>query len=204
MPQKIGGDDAARAVALLGWGGPFSQRLVGSGQGRRSRDRRYRRLCRNSDFGWRSISPLVPVPTPTASRVRHFCCCLPSLITGSRGTAGMAPMGAGSAGSACFVAITCAPIAMQSFATAHTLWDYWLAFCWLSWGVLWFLFYLLLAAGRRELTRFTGASVHLEGHLHRVDPRLSAADRRHARRTGPAALMPRAREVCRTRCDGAN
>src|SRR5271154_6787914 len=26
-----------------------------------------------------------------------------------------------------FVAITCAPIAMQNFATSHTLWDYWLA-----------------------------------------------------------------------------
>ena len=38
-----------------------------------------------------------------------------------------------------FVAITCAPIAIQSFVTAHTLWDYWLAFSWLSWGVLWFL-----------------------------------------------------------------
>src|SRR6201988_2583201 len=35
-----------------------------------------------------------------------------------------------------FVAITCAPIALQSFVAAHTLWDYWLAISWLSWGVL--------------------------------------------------------------------
>jgi putative amide transporter protein len=62
-----------------------------------------------------------------------------------------------------FVAITCAPIAIQSFLTAHTVWDYWLAFCWLSWGVLWFLFYLLLAAGRTELTKFTGTLCTLQG-----------------------------------------
>ena len=62
-----------------------------------------------------------------------------------------------------FVAITCAPISIESLATAHTLWDYWLAICRISWGVLWFLFYLLLAAGRKELTRFTGALCTLEG-----------------------------------------
>src|ERR1700730_2782259 len=49
-----------------------------------------------------------------------------------------------------FVAITCAPISLQSFATAHTTWDYWLAFSLLSWGVLLFFFYLLLAVRRKE------------------------------------------------------
>ena len=59
-----------------------------------------------------------------------------------------------------FVAITCAPIAIQSFATAHTLWDYWLAFSWLSWGVLWFLFYLLLAAGQKGIDQIHRHAVH--------------------------------------------
>ena len=35
--------------------------------------------------------------------------------------------------------------------------------CGVSWGVLWFLFYLLLAAGRKELTKFTGTLCTLEG-----------------------------------------
>lgn len=62
-----------------------------------------------------------------------------------------------------FVAITCAPISLQSLTTAKTLWDYWLGICWVSWGVLWLCFYLLLAAGRKELTRFTGTLCTLEG-----------------------------------------
>lgn len=62
-----------------------------------------------------------------------------------------------------FVAITCAPISLQTFATAHTLWDYWLAICWVSWGILWFLFYLLLAVGRKDLTKLTGTLCTLEG-----------------------------------------
>ena len=62
-----------------------------------------------------------------------------------------------------FVAITCAPIALQTFYGAHTLWDYWLAISWVSWGVLWFLFYLVLAAGRTDLTRATGMLCTAEG-----------------------------------------
>lgn len=59
-----------------------------------------------------------------------------------------------------FVAITCA---LQGFYTAHTLWDYWFAICWVSWGVLWLLFYLLLAAGRTDLTRATGILCTAQG-----------------------------------------
>jgi hypothetical protein len=62
-----------------------------------------------------------------------------------------------------FVAITTVPVFIQGFATAHTTWDVWLAFCWLSWGVLWFLFYLILALGWTRLTLFTGALCALEG-----------------------------------------
>ncbi len=62
-----------------------------------------------------------------------------------------------------FVAITTIPVFLQGFATAHTTWDYWFSICWLSWGILWFLFFLVLAMGRRELTRFTGAFCALQG-----------------------------------------
>ena len=62
-----------------------------------------------------------------------------------------------------FVAITCVPVFLQGFATAHTTLDYWLAICWLSWGVLWFLFFLILALGMQSLTKFTGALCALEG-----------------------------------------
>jgi hypothetical protein len=62
-----------------------------------------------------------------------------------------------------FVAVTCVPIFLQGFATASNPWDYWLAFNWVSWGILWFLFYLILALGRSELTKGTGFLCMLEG-----------------------------------------
>jgi hypothetical protein len=62
-----------------------------------------------------------------------------------------------------FVAITTIPVFLQTFAGAQTAWDIWFGICWLSWGVLWFLFYLILAQGRTELTRFTGAFCALQG-----------------------------------------
>src|ERR1700692_2556003 len=62
-----------------------------------------------------------------------------------------------------FVAITCAPISLETLMTAKTLWDYWLGICWVSWGVLWLCFYLLRAGGRKELTKFTGTLCTLEG-----------------------------------------
>jgi hypothetical protein len=62
-----------------------------------------------------------------------------------------------------FVALTCAPIAIQGFHAAKNTWDYWLAVNWVSWGVLWFLFYLILAQGRDQLTKRTGLLCMLEG-----------------------------------------
>lgn len=62
-----------------------------------------------------------------------------------------------------FVAITTVPVFIQGFATAQTVWDSWFAFCWLSWGVLWFLFFLILALGRTKLTPMTGALCALQG-----------------------------------------
>jgi hypothetical protein len=62
-----------------------------------------------------------------------------------------------------FVALTCVPISIQGFDTARNTWDYWLAIDWVSWGVLWFLFYLILAQGRAQLTKGTGYLCMLQG-----------------------------------------
>jgi putative amide transporter protein len=62
-----------------------------------------------------------------------------------------------------FVAITTIPVFVETFATAHSTWDVWFGICWLSWGVLWFLFFLILAQGRTNLTRVTGALCALQG-----------------------------------------
>jgi hypothetical protein len=62
-----------------------------------------------------------------------------------------------------FVAITTVPVFLETFASAHSTWDIWFGICWLSWGVLWFLFFLILAQGRTQLTRVTGALCALQG-----------------------------------------
>ena len=62
-----------------------------------------------------------------------------------------------------FVAITTIPVFLQTFATATGVWDIWFGVCWLSWGVLWFLFFLILALGWTRLTPVTGAICALQG-----------------------------------------
>lgn len=62
-----------------------------------------------------------------------------------------------------FVAVTTVPVCLQTLATASGVWDVWLAFSWLSWGVLWFLFFLILALGWTRLTWATGVLCALEG-----------------------------------------
>lgn len=62
-----------------------------------------------------------------------------------------------------FVAITTIPVFVQTFATARAPWDVWFGICWLSWGVLWFLFYLILAQGYTNLTKATGILCALQG-----------------------------------------
>jgi len=62
-----------------------------------------------------------------------------------------------------FVAITTVPVFLETFASAQSAWDIWFGICWLSWGVLWFLFFLILAQGRTQLTRVTGALCALQG-----------------------------------------
>jgi putative amide transporter protein len=63
-----------------------------------------------------------------------------------------------------FVAITCAPITVETLLTSHgAFWPIWLGICWASWGILWFLFYLLLVQKRQELARITGLLCTAEG-----------------------------------------
>ena len=62
-----------------------------------------------------------------------------------------------------FVAITCVPVFLETLANAHSVWDVWLGISWASWGVLWFLFFLILALGRTNLTRVTGVLCSLQG-----------------------------------------
>ena len=43
-----------------------------------------------------------------------------------------------------FVAITAIPVTIDSFAGATSTWGLWFAWCWVGWGVLWFLYFVLL------------------------------------------------------------
>ncbi|MFV0359396.1 AmiS/UreI family transporter [Tropicimonas sp.] len=47
-----------------------------------------------------------------------------------------------------FVAITTVPVFLRAIAAAASLSEIWLALNWLVWGILWFMYYLLLARGR--------------------------------------------------------
>lgn len=47
-----------------------------------------------------------------------------------------------------FVAVTAIPVTLRAFAEAASGTELWLAGNWLVWGVLWFLYFLLLALGR--------------------------------------------------------
>jgi len=62
-----------------------------------------------------------------------------------------------------FVAITTVPVFIDTFVHARTTWDFWLGVNWVSWGILWFLFFLILAQGRTKLTPVTGAFCALQG-----------------------------------------
>jgi putative amide transporter protein len=52
-----------------------------------------------------------------------------------------------------FVAVTAVPTAISLFAAGGPIW---LALNWSAWAVLWFVYWLLLALGMGQLTRFSG------------------------------------------------
>lgn len=61
-----------------------------------------------------------------------------------------------------FVAITAVPVALQTFAAAQTTWDFWFAWCWAAWAVLWLLFFILLV-GKKPIAKMVGAVTVLQG-----------------------------------------
>ena len=63
-----------------------------------------------------------------------------------------------------FVAITAVPVTLQTLGSATTTWGYWFGLSWGAWGVLWFLFFLLLVL-KRPIARFVGAVTVAEGVL---------------------------------------
>lgn len=62
-----------------------------------------------------------------------------------------------------FVGVTVIPISFTAFNEAVSFWDFWFAVSWLSWSVLWLLFWALLALKRAEVARFTGVVCALQG-----------------------------------------
>ena len=61
-----------------------------------------------------------------------------------------------------FVAITAVPVTIQTFAAATTTWGYWFAWCWLGWGVLWFLYFVLLVL-QKSNAKFVGVVTFVLG-----------------------------------------
>lgn len=62
-----------------------------------------------------------------------------------------------------FVGVTVIPIFLDSFATATSVWNVWFAICWLSWSVLWLMFWALLALKREGITKVTGMVCAAQG-----------------------------------------
>ena len=61
-----------------------------------------------------------------------------------------------------FVAITAVPVTIQAFGAATTTWGYWFAWCWVGWGVLWFLYFVLLVL-QKSNAKFVGAVTFVVG-----------------------------------------
>lgn len=63
-----------------------------------------------------------------------------------------------------FVAISAMPIGIwQLFTSGGMLWPTWLAINWISWAVLWFLFWVLLALQKEKIGRFVGWLTLIQG-----------------------------------------
>lgn len=61
-----------------------------------------------------------------------------------------------------FVAITAVPVTIQTLAAANTVWGTWFGLSWAAWGVLWFLFFLLLVV-KKPIAKLVGAVTVAEG-----------------------------------------
>lgn len=63
-----------------------------------------------------------------------------------------------------FVAVTAVPVTIQTFASANSTLGTWSALSWAAWGVLWFMFFLLLTM-KKPIAKLTGAVCFAEGVL---------------------------------------
>lgn len=61
-----------------------------------------------------------------------------------------------------FVGITVIPVAIDTFAAASTTWDVWFGVCWVSWSILWLMFWLLLSLNR-PIAKVTGVVCAAQG-----------------------------------------
>jgi hypothetical protein len=63
-----------------------------------------------------------------------------------------------------FVAITAIPVTIQTLQGAQSTWDVWFGLSWGAWGILWFMFFLLLVL-KKPIGKLTGAVTVLQGIL---------------------------------------
>ena len=63
-----------------------------------------------------------------------------------------------------FVAVTAVPVTLQTLGGAKSTWDVWFGWSWAAWGVLWFLFFLLLV-GKKPIAKLAGIVAVAEGVL---------------------------------------
>jgi hypothetical protein len=63
-----------------------------------------------------------------------------------------------------FVAITAIPVTIQTLQGAQSTWDWWFGLSWGAWGILWFMFFLLLVL-KKPIAKLTGAVTVLQGIL---------------------------------------
>jgi len=61
-----------------------------------------------------------------------------------------------------FVAITAIPVTIQTLQGAGSTWDVWFGLSWGAWGILWFMFFLLLVL-KKPIGKLTGAVTVLQG-----------------------------------------
>ena len=60
------------------------------------------------------------------------------------------------------VSLIAVPTALSTYFTAQSAFDYWLSISWLSWAVLWFMFFLLLVK-QQKIARLTGMVSMIQG-----------------------------------------
>lgn len=85
----------------------------------------------------------------------------------------------------------CALVALLAvfYSAAHVAQDPFLSVLWLSWAVLWSLFFLILAGGKSSLSAFTGWSVLLTSQVTTTVPALLGLSG-HGRRDGSRPESP--------------